>query len=335
MQIKSVELKPYDNSISPALSITIEVALTKFREGILSVQGRLESDDGKILSNLIEVEQKTPNPIEIGARGSSWDSKFQETTCTLTLVAPLEKKAVDYIEDRRLTDRKRDVHLKLDLNVKSVVNKAEISHMHRVEPPTPRYPSIKFQSASGRKIDGAPILYGYDSKFTSSYTNLWVLSGNGSPVFLALGFENLKHELRIAATDWIHDFAPRLELGEFFIVEIPKGKKYIKKAWSYVEKAEECFRQWDTKGAFANCREAGTVLNEQIRKKLKNEPSLKKWKRAFEKFEKLTSLDLHIEDIKKETPRGEISIGRADTEHMLIVAKALIKYTEELLQEKK
>jgi len=50
--------------------------------------------------------------------------------------------------------------------------------------------------------------------------------------------------------------------------------------------------------------------------------------------ETLTSMDLHEEDIKEQEPKGEIFIGRSDTEHVLIVTKALIKYAEELLQEK-
>jgi hypothetical protein len=46
----------------------------------------------------------------------------------------------------------------------------------------------------------------------------------------------------------------------------------------------------------------------------------------------LTSLDLHEEDIKEEEPKGEVTIGKPETEHILIVTKALIKYAEELLQ---
>jgi hypothetical protein len=45
-------------------------------------------------------------------------------------------------------------------------------------------------------------------------------------------------------------------------------------------------------------------------------------------------MDLHTENITEEVPKGEICIGRPETEHVLIVTKALIKYAEELLQEK-
>ncbi len=59
----------------------------------------------------------------------------------------------------------------------------------------------------------------------------------------------------------------------------------------------------------------------------------KKWHKAMAKFESLASLDLHIEEIKGQKPEGEVKVGKSDTEHILIVTKALIKYAEELLKE--
>ena len=144
----------------------------------------------------------------------------------------------------------------------------------------------------------------------------------------------MKKDIRIPSTDWIHDYSPKLEIGEYFVVEIPKGKKEIEGAWNYIEKAEECFRTWDTKGVFANCREIGELLNKTVSDKFKNSPTIKKWKRAIEKFKYSASLDLHLEDIKEEKPKGDIKIGKAGAEHILIITKALIKYAEEILKEK-
>ena len=52
----------------------------------------------------------------------------------------------------------------------------------------------------------------------------------------------------------------------------------------------------------------------------------------FGLFNSSASLALHEEDFKKEKPVGDIKIGKAETEHILIVTKALIKYAEELLE---
>ena len=57
-----------------------------------------------------------------------------------------------------------------------------------------------------------------------------------------------------------------------------------------------------------------------------------RWGGAYGKFEHLTSLGLHLEDLEKKHGAGEVDIGRADAEHVLIVTKALVKYAEELLR---
>jgi hypothetical protein len=42
-------------------------------------------------------------------------------------------------------------------------------------------------------------------------------------------------------------------------------------------------------------------------------------------------LDLHTEEIKNERPEGRVEIKKEDTDHVLFVTKALIKYAENLL----
>jgi len=334
MRIENVVPTVYEHSIPPGIIFEVKIAYVRFHEAIIGIEGWLMSDDGKILAKVIEEGSAKLN--EIGARGSIADPKFKEESFTSTLIAILEKKALNHIENRRMKNKKRDVYLTLQLNVKSLASRATISHLHQVDDSNvERLPRVRFSTGSGKTVDGKIIAYAHDSKFSTAYTNMWVISGNAGPVFLSVNEQILMKEgVRIPSTDWIHDYAPKLELGEYFIVEIAKGKMTIKKAWEYVEKAEECYRQWDTKGAYANCREVGKLLSEVIKKRFRKSPIIKKWKRAIEKFEKLTSLDLHEEDIKEEVPKGEISIGKADTEHNLIVTKALIKYAEELLQEK-
>lgn len=132
MQIKNVVVKPCDNTIHPAISFEVEIVHTKYREGLVSVDGWLESDDGKILANVFEVIPKE-KLSEIGASDSIFDSKFKETVYNSTLIASLDEKAVVYIEKRRLVNEKRDVFLTLSLNIKSIVSKANISHLHSVK----------------------------------------------------------------------------------------------------------------------------------------------------------------------------------------------------------
>ena len=336
MKIKQIVPKPFEKAISPTLSFEVQIAYTNLEEAIVGIDGFLESDDGKILATVIEIAPEKANTSGIGARGSMQDSEFKEAVYSSTLIALLEKSALSYIEKRRMANKKGDIFLTLNLNIQNVVSAAKISHFHEIAPQeTPIIPTqVNVVSSSGRRVTGKILAYGHDREYSSAYSNLWIISGDGGPTFLRINKQNLKKEgIRIPSVDWIHDYSPKLGIGEYFIVEIPKGKKVVKDAWKYIDKAEECYRQWDTKGAYAHCREVGTLLNNTLTKKFRLDPIIKKWKRANEKFVKLTSMDLHEEDIKKEEPKGEIIVGRPETEHIIIVTKALIKYAEELLQE--
>jgi hypothetical protein len=336
VEIRRAVPQPYEQSVSSSISFEVDIAHTKRQEAIVNIEGWLESDDGKMLAKIGLMPQTKTQSSEVAARGSMFDSDFKETIYNTTLIAPLDQRALSYIEDRRMKNKKRDVFLTLCLHIKSVVTKATVSHFHEIADGSSGIPSlVNVSSSSGRRTQGRILAYGPDSQFSTQFTSLWIISGDGSPVFLTINDQILKKEgIRIPSVDWIHDFEPKLGLGEYFIVEIPKGKGVVKEAWDYVEKAEECYRQWDTKGAYANCREVGKLLDRTINRKFRNDPITKKWKRAIEKFETLTSLDLHEEDIKEQEPKGEISIGRPEAEHILIVTKAMIKYAEELLEEK-
>jgi hypothetical protein len=336
VEIRRADPQPFEQSISSSISFEVDIAHTKRQEAIVNIEGWLESDDGKMLVKIGLMPQTETQSSEVAARGSMFDTDFKETIYNTRLIAPLDQRALSYIEDRRMKNKKRDVFLTLCLHIRSIVTKATVSHFHEIADGNAGIPSVvSVSSSSGRRTQGRILAYGHDSQFSTQFSNLWIISGEGSPVFLTINDQVLKKEgIRIPSADWIHDFKPKLGLDQYFIVEIPKGKGVVKEAWDYVEKAEECYRQWDTKGAYANCREVGKLLDRTINRKFKNDPITKKWERAIEKFETLTSLNLHEEDIKEQEPKGEITIGRPEAEHILIVTKAMIKYAEELLEEK-
>ena len=333
MEIKNVEPKPYEKSALPSIIFEIEISHVKYQEAIIGVNGWLETDDGKVLASVNEHIYEKPKASKIGARGSSFDSGFKEEIYRAKIIALISKQVLDYIEKRRLADKKGDVKLNLCLNVKYLQSRAEISQSFLIDPKEIGLQEIQILTSRGYDESGKIVAYAYDPGFSTSFINRWIISGSGSPIFLEVREQLLKKDIRIPSTDWIHDYAPKLEIGEYFVVEIPKGEKVIEEAWSYVEKAEECFRTWNTKGVFANCREVGKLLDKIISNKFKNSPTIKKWKRAIRKFEYSASLDLHLEDIKEEKPEGNIKIGKAEVEHILIITKALIKYAEELLKE--
>lgn len=143
--------------------------------------------------------------------------------------------------------------------------------------------------------------------------------------------------IEIPQSHWVDKVLPPLGFGEYFIIEVPRGKNIIQEAWKYIEKAEAAFNSWNTEGVYSNCRELGTLLDRTMKAKFRANhfAYIEKWSRAYEKFDHFASLGLHLEDIKK-SPKyapGDVKIGKADAEHLIIVTKALIKYAAELLQE--
>lgn len=340
MLIKSIEAKPYEKSIFPSISFEIEIIHTKYLEAIIGVNGWVETDDGKIIANFNEDVLEKTKVNEIGAKVSHYDSEFKDEIYKTLIIASLHRKALTYIEKRRMDNRKRDVKLILHLNVRYMQNKAVIFHSDKIKSEDIGLKPINVRKYNGTYTQAELIVSYYDPKFFTSMTNQWILSGDGRNVFLALAEQTLIGEKTISSSDWINDYAPKLELGEFFIVEIPKGEKIIEKAWNYVEKAEESYRRWDTKGVYANCREVGVLLDGIMKEKFGKDNFVyeERWGRTYGRFKNISfnefaSLDLHLEDIKKKYSAQDIKISKADAEHILIVTKALIKYAEELLKE--
>ena len=362
MNIKNIKPMPYDKSIFPGISFGVEINYEKYQRAILGVEGWLQTDDEKIIAEVRElVKPPFPAPREIGARESIHDGEWKATTIQTTLVALLDNRALKYIEERRTKNRKHDVILTLNLKAKYVESRATISHIHEIE----NLQSLGIKrppiSIGGRQTaDWNLLIYSYNPNFNPQRTNRWILSGNGGHVFLAIGEGVLggKKEVKISSSDWIHDYAPVLGLGEYFIVEIPTGEKIIEKAWKDVEDAEKSFRDWNSKGVYANCREVGKVLDKIIKEKFGKDSFTynERWGRAYLRFfNYLASLDLHLEEMRgrewkdliKNLPAGfphpkryadysndEIKrFGKADAEHLIVVTKALIKYAEELLKE--
>lgn len=141
----------------------------------------------------------------------------------------------------------------------------------------------------------------------------------------------------IPQSHWAGRVLPGLGLGEYFIIEIPKGTGAIPDAWGYLEKAEVAFKNWDNKGVFSNCRELGELLDKNVKAHFgANVFSYKeRWRRAYDNFKDLASLELHLEGLKKSTTYSPDSVktNKADAEHLILRAKALIKFAGALLEE--
>lgn len=340
MKIEEIDPKAYERSINPGIIFKVSISFTTYQEAITNVRGWLETDDQKILAEINEEVTESEDADNIGARGSAIDSQFKLGHKEKSLVAFLDKRALTHIETRRMQNKKGSVKLTLDLRVKSIVTSAVICPVYGVSPSALGITPIEIATGHGKSNGWIALAYASGPDYSSADGNRWILSGSGSPLFLTISEQNLKGHVEITIADWLQDFAPKLGLGEYFIVEIPAGEKTIKKAWDYLEQAEECYRHWDVDGAFAKCRDAGRSLDTKMKEELGKDSFgyKERWGRSYLRFNTVSfshvaSLGLHREELGKKYPSGEVRIGKADTEHLLIITKALVKLAEEILNE--
>ena len=139
----------------------------------------------------------------------------------------------------------------------------------------------------------------------------------------------------IPHSHWVKSVLPNLGQSDYFIVELPKENRVLEKAWDYIEKAEASLADWNTKAIFANCREAGVLLDTTIRTKYDNGTFVydERWGRAYAYFKHFASLDLHLEDARKSAKYkpDDVATFRSDSQHLLIVARSLVKFAEALM----
>lgn len=140
-------------------------------------------------------------------------------------------------------------------------------------------------------------------------------------------------DIKIPQSHWVKDILPKLGCLEYLLVEVPRHNKIIREAWNYLERAESAFMRWDTQGVFTNCREVGCVLDNTIKSKFGETDSnyTERWGRFYtgkgKGFTHWASLDLHRAEIKAD-------VKKADAAHLMLVTKSMIKFAEELVQEK-
>jgi len=107
MQILSMVAKPSEKVLFPSLTLEMEIGRIRYGEAIVHVNGWLETDDGKTIACLVEETSDQPLEEEIGARGTSLDEGFKETTYKTVMRTLLDRRVLDHIELRSAADKRR------------------------------------------------------------------------------------------------------------------------------------------------------------------------------------------------------------------------------------
>jgi len=131
-----IEVKPLENSVEPALIFTIKDHYQKWKEILIKMDGWLLDRDGKAITQLHEFKDPSAKVVkgELAASGTKIaDDEFsKQITYETQMAALLNKKALEYIENLRGKNPKRDVILKLRIKKSFLSTKALIPRFQPV-----------------------------------------------------------------------------------------------------------------------------------------------------------------------------------------------------------
>lgn len=213
MRINKIDVKPVEKSINPELIFEIELFIQRRYEIPLEITGCVFSEDDMKIANIHELIHDPNKSIELSARdrGNEGEEKL-----IIKVIAQLNYKTLDYIETLRTTNRKGDVSLTIDLFVKTIISKTSLSHMFLIERSAGG--KVPYQLPESYK-NAMPVFYQYQDRFSTSRTNMWILSGDGGSTFIEIRNNNFKVSVPIRSSDWIHDYCPVFQIGRFSVFE--------------------------------------------------------------------------------------------------------------------
>lgn len=210
MRIDKVDVTPVQNSINPELLFEIVLDVKRKYEIPIEICGVISSDENKKIANIHEFMHFPNQSLELAA---AFRRDEGEEKRTIKLIAPLNSKVLDYIETLRTQNKKGDVILNLDISIRTLVSNTVIC------------PLTKDIGVSGgiiseiEKQGNSIIAYRRGESFYSAYNDMWILSGNGSAVFVKTVENNFKNKVTIRSSDWIHDYCPIYQIGKFSVFE--------------------------------------------------------------------------------------------------------------------
>lgn len=298
MRVELLKPNPGYNFVNPTIRFDTRIEHNRGKEAIIQVNGWVKTEADIYISPLTELLESDQRKDELAARGTYHDRNNYTNTHHLILTTQLNEKSLKYVENERTKNKKKDVVLKIELNIAFLESDALISHVHMLDTPQFKLPYNKIPTNTGREIDFKIMAYAYDREYSSNTNNGWILSGNNSPSFLSVHNQKISYRVTIPSSDWINDYAPIFGLGNYLIIEIPTGSETISDAWAYVKKADIAYMNWDSKSVYANCRECGRLLNYKMQEKYgeKGYISEERWGSCYKRFNHLSSIDLHLEE---------------------------------------
>ncbi len=229
IELKSLSVD--ESCFYPAIKARFELKYNLSQEALINLFGNL-SFHGKSIGRL-EPNGMLSQEFKIGPTDSNRNYGYKNLEIDLTCT--LDKKIISHMNDARRSSAKGDVDLSIEMGLTYLRNEAYVSYIEEYPLNDSIFPG-NFKAAIEKRWpnpykDVSVLLYAYPTQpgtYSQYRTNLNLISSTGlgpNDGYLTIKTEKITLETTIKSSDWIHDFLPKLGIGEYEIIEIPKVKE--------------------------------------------------------------------------------------------------------------
>jgi hypothetical protein len=228
LDLKSLSVD--ESYFEPAIKASFSLKYRKTQEAPINIYANVFFK-GKIIGRL-ESKDMLDREFKISPK----DYKdYSEETLDIDLACVLTKKIISYMNNSRRSSDKGDVNLQIETCLTYLRNEAEVSYIEEYNIYNTAFPrdlkdAIAKQWPDRLSNNISVLLYVYPippGTYSQSRSNLNLISSSGvesNNSYISIKIEKKKLEYIIKSSDWVHDFLPKLGIGEYEVIEIPRIK---------------------------------------------------------------------------------------------------------------
>ncbi len=258
-------IKAYEKSVNPSIQISLTIYYSESKIP-LSLEGEILSSDNTLLANFCSTSSMPQQTQDINLFANNSHQERYNQSYNSDVIVNLTKEALDYIEKIREKNPNKDVILRINFKIKYLISNVLVSHLF-----------LSSDKQGSAAIKQCPVVY--DNAGNTTYANVGdmnILSGNNGESFLKLKTDPLNDVFTISASDWINNYAPKLGLGKYIILEIPEPdiweEEKFKELISIKNKVKSHLDQGNWNDAISNSRMIFELLGKEegLKEFLKN-----------------------------------------------------------------
>ena len=225
LSLKSISVD--ESYFEPTIKVELEWQYEISQEAPISIFGNV-SFIGKLIGRLLPKDLETKG---FNIAPTDYNRTYGHKTLKMDITATLDNKIISYMNESRKSYDKGDINLTLEIFTTYLSNNAMISYIEEYGLTDNTFPKDLKTAIGNSKFknfqDTSVLLFVYPNQIGSYYqnrSNLNLISSSGlgpNDGYLSMKTEKTVLEGTIKSSDWVHDFLPKLGLGQYEIIEIP------------------------------------------------------------------------------------------------------------------